>query len=607
MEKTIKLRSEVQKQDTWATEDIFATDALWQEEFEAVSAMVPQYESFKGKLAESADELVKCLVFDDEISMRLERLYCYASLKADQDTAEGFYQEMEQKAMTLYVKSGSASAYISVEILELGEEKVEAYLKEDARLAKYRRVLEVIMRKKDHTLSAEMEGLLADSYQVTDAASNIFRMFNNADIKFPSIRNKDGEELPVTHGTYISYMESPDRELRKAAYESVYNTFTGFRNTLAAAFQANVKQSDFYAKARHYDSDRALYLDNNHIPEKVYDNLIEAVHAKLPAMYRYVALRKKLLGLDSLHMYDVYAPLVEDVQKTYDFEEAKALVEKGLEPMGEFYLNILREGFHNRWIDVYENKGKRSGAYSSGVFGTHPFVLLNYTETLNDVSTLAHEMGHAIHSYLSNANQPYCTADYKIFVAEVASTCNEALLNHYLLENTEDPKERAYIINNYLDMFKGTLFRQTMFAEFEYKAHKMSQEGQTLTADALCKLYHELNELYFGPDMEVDNLIDMEWARIPHFYTPFYVYQYATGFSAAIALSERILKEGAPAIEDYLSFLKGGGSKDPIDLLRMAGVDMEQPEPVIAALDLFDKLIGEFELAQSQAGTMKQA
>jgi oligoendopeptidase F len=440
-----------------------------------------------------------------------------------------------------------------------------------------------------------MEGLLADAGEIAEAPDNIFSMFNNADIKFPEIADESGEMVRITHGRYGQLLESADRRVRREAFEGVYATYKSYRNTLAAAFSSNVKQEAFFAKARKYNSTLEKALNAGNIPVEVYTNLVAAVHENMGLMHRYVSLRKKLLGVDELHMYDLYTPLIADVKMEIPFEEARKVVTKGLEPLGEEYAKILTEGFNHRWIDIYENENKRSGAYSWGAYGTHPFVLLNYNDTLNNVFTLAHEMGHAIHSYHSDREQPYVYAGYKIFVAEVASTCNEALLIDYMLKNTEDKKEKAYLINHFLEKFKGTLFRQTMFAEFEMITHKMVEEGESLTAEALCKVYHDLNVEYFGEDIVIDPEIDMEWSRIPHFYNAFYVYQYATGYSAAIALSRRILSKGPEAITDYIRFLSSGGSNHPIELLKAAGVDMSTKEPVNQALKMFEELLNQMD------------
>ena len=452
-----------------------------------------------------------------------------------------------------------------------------------------------MLRGQEHTLDAEKEELLAAAGDMAEAPDDIFSVLMNADMKYPDIVLEDGTHLPLTNSTYISYMESPDRAVREGAFKTLYGQIASLKNTFAAIYRGNLKQAKFYAQSRKYSSARAMYLADSNVPESVYDNLLSAVHEALPMMYRYVAVRKKVLGVDKLHMYDVYTPIVAAQNQTYEFEQAKQMVLEALKPMGEDYLSHAREGLENRWIDIYPNKGKKGGAYSWGCYDSQPFILLNYTKNLDSVFTLIHEMGHSIHSYYSRTAQDYAYSDYKIFVAEVASTCNECLLMHDLLEKTTDKEQRKYLLNHYLDSFKGTLFRQTMFAEFEKTAHDYCAQGKPLTAEALSQMYLELNQKYFGPDMEKDEEIAYEWMRIPHFYTPFYVYQYATGYSAAVALSAKILKEGKPAVDAYMSFLKGGESKDPIDLLKMAGVDMTTEKPVADALTLFGELVAELE------------
>ena len=593
--KKLQKRNEVDKKFTWAMEDLYASDDLWQQEYEKIKEMLPRALEYQGRLSKSAELLYGFLQLSDEISKRLERVYVYAGQKYHEDTGNPTYQDLSNKANALSVQVSSALSFATPEILAIPEETLSRFLQEQEELRVYDFYLKDILRLKPHILSGEMEELLADAGEMADAPSNIFSMFNNADIKFPEIKDENGEEVQITHGRYIRLLESTDRRVRQEAFQGFYAAYRSFKNTLAASFSSNVKQEVFFAKARKYPSTLAMALDGGNIPVEVYTNLIAAVHDHMDLMYRYVELRKKLLGIKELHMYDLYTPLVTDVHMEVPFEEAKKIVAKGLEPLGEEYHGILEEGFHNRWIDVYENENKRSGAYSWGAYGTHPYVLLNYNNTLDNVFTLAHEMGHAIHSYYSDHVQPYIYAGYKIFVAEVASTCNEALLIDYMLKNTEDKKEKAYLINHFLDKFKGTLFRQTMFAEFEMITHRMVEEGESLTAENLCKIYHDLNVLYFGKNVIIDPEIDMEWARIPHFYTAFYVYQYATGYSAAIALSRRILKEGKPAVEDYVHFLSGGSSDYPIELLKGAGVDMSTKEPVNQALSLFSELLDQME------------
>lgn len=595
MAKKLPLRSELKIEETWDLTPLFPSDEAWEKEWQALNEELSIYKNYEGHLKDSAEILWECLQKDDELCIRLERIYSYAHQKQDQDTGNAKYQEFYGKAYELYTKMLAVSSFITVEITNMGKELLEQRMKEKEELSYYRRNFELILRQADHTLSQPEETLLARSHSFASGASDIFKMFNNADLKFNNAIDKDGKEHALTHGSYVRLLETADRTLRKSAYESLYTAYGQFRNTLAAMFEARLKQNAFYGQVRGYQSPVEYALYCNEIPTKVYDQLIEAVHEGLPAMYQYVSLRKKVLGVEHLKMYDVYTPLVPEFTKNYTFEEAKELALKALAPMGEEYLALLQEGFDNRWIDVYENEGKRSGAYSTGCYGTHPYVLLNYNNSLNDVFTLVHEMGHSLHTWYSNHNQPYPYADYKIFVAEVASTCNETLLSKYLLEHAKSKEEKAFIINNFLDSVKGTIFRQTMFAEFEKITHEKVWAGETLTADKLCEIYHGLNELYFGPDMEVDEYIDMEWARIPHFYTPFYVYQYATGLSAAIALSERILRLGDEGVEDYKKFLKGGSSKTPIDLLKLAGVDMTTKEPVLDAMKSFKNFVTELE------------
>ena len=590
----MKKRSEADISYTWKLEDMMPDNQTWEALFEKTAAQVKRYGDFKDTLAESAETLYRCLKFDDEISLDIERLYVYARMRSDEDTAEQSYQDMFGRAQSLSFEAAERSSFIVPEILEMDPSLLASYMESENGIGLYRRLMERILGKREHTLSGPMEELLAQSYDATQGASQIFNMFNNADVKFPSITGEHGQEVPITHGNYISLMEHKDRRIRRDAFLGLYSVYRQFRNTLAAAFSANVKQAVFYAKARNYASSRQHSLAENEVPELVYDNLVAAVRKNLPLLHRYVRVRKETLGLDDIHMYDLYVPMVAEFDRTYTYEEAKAIVTEGLAPLGEEYGKILREGFENRWVDVYENEGKRSGAYSWGVYGSHPYVLMNFHGTLNDVFTLAHEMGHSIHSYYSDAAQPYVYAGYKIFVAEVASTCNEALLIRHLLNRTEETQEKRYLINHFLESFRGTLFRQTMFAEFEAAAHSKAQEGETLTASALGELYHRLNKDYFGPEMVVDPEIDYEWERIPHFYTPFYVYQYATGFSAAVAISRRILSGDETALAGYKKFLQGGCSLPPIDLLKLCGVDMSTTKPVDEALKVFGELLEEF-------------
>ena len=588
-------RIEQKVEDTWCLEDMFESDDFWEEEFGRLQRMIFQYEDFEGTLGESADSLLEYLKFNDETNLLMERLYVYANMRYHQDMANSMYQEFAARAQKLMVEISGASAFAEPEILEITTEKINIFFNENPELETYKRYISEILRGKNHTLDKNTETILAKSRQMANAAENIFSMYNGADIKFPSITTEEGEEIEITHGNFVPLLESTDREVRKAAFEGVYETYGKMRNTLAATFAANLDQANFYAQVRNFSSAREMYLYGSNIPESVYDNLIETVHKNMDKMHKYVSLRKKILDVSELHMYDLYTPIAKAPDTKYSFEAAKDIVLEGLAPMGEEYIKVLEEGFDNRWIDVYENEGKRSGAYSWGAYGTHPYVLMNYHGTLDHVFTLAHEMGHAIHSYYSDANQPYVNAGYKIFVAEVASTCNESLLIQHLLKITEDEEEKAYLINHFLEQFKGTLYRQTMFAEFEKIAHSMVQNGEGVTADRLCGIYYNLNKEYFGDDIVIDKEIELEWARIPHFYNPFYVYQYATGLSAAIALSKRILEEGKPAVEDYMKFLTGGSSQDPIELLKIAGVDMTSSEPIETALELFGNLLEELQ------------
>lgn len=591
----LKRREEVRKEDTWAIEDLYQDDKAWEEDYQRLSERIPKLLEFKGRLGDGAEVLLSMQKLWDELNMLAEKVYVYAGQKMHENTENGVYQNLSNRAQSLLVKLSEAGAYIEPEILELPDGMIEKFLEENKELLVYRQYFENMIRQKEHVLDEAREALLAAVGELSEGPKDIFTMFNNADLRFPVIKGEDGEDVEVTHGRYVTLLQSQDREVRKAAFEALYGMYGKYRNTLAATYRANVKQAVFFAKTRKYGSDLEAALSGSHIPVTVYENLIEVVHAFLPQMYRYVELRRKMLKVSELHMYDLYVPIVQSAEQKIPFEQAKKMVLAGLKPMGEEYRKLLEEGFSSRWIDIYENQGKRSGAYSWGAYGTHPYVLLNYQENLNNVFTLAHEMGHALHSWYSDATQPYVYAGYKIFVAEVASTCNEALLIHHLLEETKEPKERAYLINYFLEQFRTTLFRQTMFAEFEKITHGMQENGETLTADRLCKVYYDLNREYFGENICIDKEIELEWARIPHFYTPFYVYQYATGFSAAIALSKKILEEGERAVEDYKKFLRGGSSMYPLELLRVAGVDMEQKKPVEDALQVFVQYLDEME------------
>ena len=592
--KEIRQRDEIPAEDKWAIEDLYETDAAWEQELATVAADQEHLSSFAGHLGDSPEQLLSYLQSVEQVNIKGERLANYCMRKSDEDTRIAKYQAMVGNFMNVYVGLSAATSFETPEILSISDEKLDSFFAAEPALERYHRYLRDIRRRGEHILSPAEEKLLAAAGEMANAPDNIYGMLTDADMKFPDAVDGEGKKHPLTQGTFVSCQESTDRVLRRSAYENMYHTLGNFRNATAAILNAQGKQLKFFADARKYPSTLDAALDATNVPPSVYLNLIEAVHQNMDKMHRYVTLRKKLLGVAELHFYDVYAPLVPDVGKKIPFAEAKQTVYDALAPLGEDYRKILKEGFENRWIDVYQNEGKRSGAYSAGA-EVHPYVLLNYTGTLDSQFTLAHEMGHALHSYYSNKNQNPIDADYVIFVAEVASTCNEALLMEYLLGKTTDKKERAYLINHFLEQFKGTLYRQTMFAEFELNIGRMIQQGQTLTAEALCAEYRRLNELYFGPDMVVDDEIAIEWARIPHFYYNYYVFQYATGYSAAIALSRRILREGEPAVKDYLGFLSGGCSKDPIALLKGAGVDMTSPEPVNQALQLFGELLDEMD------------
>ena len=589
-EKKIITRQEQRVEDTWKMEDIFATEEQFQDEVKQLEEMTKEFASYEGTLSESAVHAAKVLDLYSRMSHTFERLYVYSAQKSHEDMADAKYQKLEGEMQILGVQLGQVSAWLDPEILALPEELLQQYLA-DEHMKPYVRFIEQITRRKEHILDGKTEALMTRISELGQAPSNIFAMFNNADIRFPQIKDGEGNEHELTIGRYISYMESSDRELRKNAFETLYSVYRQFSNTLGATYYANLKQADFFAKERNYKNAMEKALDASAIPVSVYENLVQTLHEALPVMYKYVRARKELLGVDELHMYDNYVALVEKPEKTYSFEEAKEIVLEGMAPLGEDYQNLLKEAFADRWIDVYENQGKRTGAYSWGAYGTHPYVLLNYHGTLDNVFTLAHEMGHALHSWHSDHAQSYLNAGYKIFVAEVASTCNEALLIHDLMNKTDDPTEKRYLINHFLDQFKGTMFRQTMFAEFEMITHGIVEKGGMLTADQLCEIYLNLNKKYFGEDMICDQEIAYEWERIPHFYTPFYVYQYATGFAAAIAISSKILAGEEGIVEKYKKFLSGGCSMDPIDLLKICDVDMSSPEPVKEALKVFEEYV----------------
>ncbi|TCO63866.1 oligoendopeptidase F [Caldanaerobacter subterraneus] len=590
----LRERSEIDERYKWRLEDIYENEELWEEDYRKVKELLKEIVKFKGKIKTSKD-LLEVLKLNDQIGMTASKIFAYARMRRDEDNTNSKYQALSDKAMRLNIEVMSATSFIVPEILSIETENLRNMIEELEELKIYKQYIEDLIRYKPHVLSPEEEKILAEAETLAESVSTIYSMLNHADLRFPTIKDENGNEVELTHGNFISFMQSKDRNVRKAAFEALYDTYKKFINTFASTLAGSVKKDIFYAKARRYNSSLEASLFEDNVSVEVYNNLIETVHSRLDVLHRYVRLKKKLLKLDELHMYDLYVPLMQEYDKEFTYEEAIELVLEGLKPLGEEYIDLLKKGFESRWVDVYENRGKTSGAYSWGAYGTHPYVLLNFQGKLNDVFTIAHEMGHSLHTYYSNVTQPYVYAGYKIFVAEVASTCNEAILMDYLLKNSKDEKERLYVLNHFLEEFRGTVFRQVMFAEFEKLIHEMAERGEPLTAEVLNEKYYELNKLYYGDDIVVDEKISYEWARIPHFYRNFYVYKYATGFSAAIAISQMILNEGEKAVERYKEFLKSGSSDYPLNLLKRAGVDLTTPKPVNDALDVFEKLLDEFE------------
>ncbi|MEJ6951679.1 oligoendopeptidase F [Natronospora cellulosivora (SeqCode)] len=595
MAKELPSRNEVDDQHKWNLESIYKSDEEWEKDFNKVKEMLKEVENYKSQLVSSSEKLYEGIELILKIEELVSRLYAYSHMRHDEDTGNQTYQGINNRAQSLYNEVNSAISFMVPEIVSLSKEDMEKYLEEKEELQLYRHLLENIMRKKDHFLSAQEEKLLAMAGDLAQGPGNIFGILNNADLTFPTIEDGEGEEVRITHGRYIEYMQNKDRRVREDAFKALYSKYDEFENTFASTLNTSVKSHIFYARARNYNSALEAALDNDNVPVDVYNNLISTVRDNIDAMYQYVSIRKKALELDNLHMYDVYVPLVKNLDLKIPYSEAKETVLKGVAPLGEEYSSIMQKGYDSGWIDVYENKGKRSGAYSSGTYGVHPYVLLNHTDNLDSMFTLAHEMGHALHTYYSNENQPFVYADYKIFVAEVASTLNEILLLHYLLENTDDELKKKYLINHYLEQFRGTVFRQTMFAEFEKIIHEEAEKGTPLTAECLKEIYRQLNIDYFGSDIKIDDQIDLEWARIPHFYYNFYVYKYATGFSAATTLANKILDEGEGAVKRYIDFLKSGDSDYPLNVLKTAGVDMTSPDPIKAAIDTFKDFLSKFE------------
>lgn len=586
-------RTETNKEHQWKLEDIYVSPNAWEDDFKKVKKGLEEIKKFQGTLNDK-EALQACFKLDDELSIILEKLYVYAHMKHHEDTAVAEYQALSEKAKRLGVEAGEATSYITPEILSLPEETLKSWIA-DEDLEIYHRTLEEMLRQKPHVLNKSEEAIMAQVGNISQAAGTIFGMLNNADLRFPKVKDEDGNEQELTHGSYIQFLQSPNREVRQGAFQAMYDTYKKQKNTLSATLNANISKNLFYSRIRKYPSAMEMSLNSDNIPKEVYTNLVDTIHDSLPLLHRYMKLRKQLLGVDQLHMYDLFAPLVEEADMEIGFDKAKETIKESLKPLGEDYQNILQEGYDNGWIDVYENEGKRSGAYSWGPYSVHPYVLLNHKDNLNSMFTLSHEMGHAIHSYLSDQNHPYRNAQYTIFLAEVASTLNEALLMDHLLDHTENPQQKLYLLSYYADQFRTTVFRQTMFAEFEKITHELAESGESLTPEVFSKIYYDLNLKYHGDDMVVDPDIEIEWARIPHFYSSFYVYKYATGFAAATSFAKQIMDEGQPAVDRYLGFLKSGGSDFSIDILKRAGVDMSSPEPIQQAMSVFEDILTQME------------
>jgi len=592
---TLTKRSDIAKEFTWDLESIYPNNDAWENSFKKIEQRLPELEALKGTLAQSGQALLKVLQTRDELFEELETLFVYASMRKDENTTNSVYQGMFDRAMQLFVRASTAISYIEPEILALPQATLDTFVKETPGLGLYRQQLDDMNRNRPHVRSAEVEAVLAAAGEISEVPDSIFSMIDNADLKLPQMQNEKGEEVQLTKGNYLVYIRSTDRRVRKEAFEGMHETFLKQRNTIAATLGGQVKGNIFYARQRGFGSSRERALARYNIPVSVYDNLVETVSEHIPLLNRYMKLRKRVLQLDELHMYDLYVPIVKETADEISYAEASETVIAALAPLGENYTSILQQAFKDRWIDVYETPGKRGGAYSGGGYKTRPFILLNYQNKRDSMYTLAHELGHSMHSYFSRSHQPFQYGDYTIFVAEVASTLNEGLLTEYLLRNTDDPTIRLGLLNHSLEGLRGTLFRQTMFAEYEQQIHSQAEHGQPLTADSLSAMYRAMNEKFYGGEAFIDELIDIEWARIPHFYYNFYVYQYATGISAASALVQQILQEGQPAVQRYLTFLSSGSSDYSIELLKKAGVDMTSPEPVRQALQLFDSHLTQME------------
>lgn len=594
--KDLKKRDQIDSKYKWNIEAMIPDESVIDSRLKQISEDAAGYtEKFAGNLTSSGETLLDALKTRDDIWQRLEKIFVYARMRRDENNAENRYQAMSDRCQSVIAAVSAAMSFFTPELLSAPEEKILGYLDTTDGLEVYSFLIKDTLRQKAHVLSAAEENILAQMSEVTGATNDIFTMLNNADIKFAEITDEDGDKVRVTHGNYIRFMESHNRQVREDAYNVMYDSYKGLINTIASAYNYNTKNDVVSSRIRKYPSARAAALSGDNIPGEVYDNLVSAVNRNLPSMHRYVELRKKMLGVDKLHMYDMYVPLIEIPDRKVSYEEGLDIMRRALEPLGSEYIEKMDQGISEGWIDVYENEGKTSGAYSFGSYDSYPYILLNYTDTLKDVFTIIHEMGHSMHSRYTRDSQPYIYGSHSIFTAEVASTVNESLLMQYLLNNAEDTEMRKYLLNLHIEEFRTTLFRQTMFAEFEDMTHKAIEDGQVLTADWMCSIYDELNARYYGPAVEKDDTIKYEWARIPHFYNAFYVYKYATGYSAATAISGKILKEGKPAAGRYIDFLKTGESDYPIELLRIAGIDMSTPEPVEKAMDTFNSLLDEFE------------
>ena len=595
MAKELPKRSEVKIEDTWNLADMYANTDEWEKAVSDINGKIEEIKKFEGHVGENGESLKNVLDLFMDIIKNLYLVYNYAERLWDEDQANQQHHAMSSRMVTLNAVLAEATSFITPEILEISDDNLEKFFKETEGLELYREYIREIDRVKKHQLSKELEKVMAMTSQMRGTPEEVREIFDNAELVFPEIEDENGEKTRLTHGRYIRFMESSDRRVRKDAYEAMYNTYKSFENTYAAIYNGQCVQQNFVAKMRKYENTLEAAVDSNNVPSAVYRNLIESVNNNLDKLHRYVALRKRIMGLDELRMYDVYTPIVPGIAKEYTYEQAKEMTLEALKPMGEEYLARVRRAYAERWIDVYENQGKRSGAYSAGSFGCHPYMLMNFSGNLDSVFTLIHEMGHSMHTMYSCENQPFVYSDYVIFAAEVASTVNEVLLLKYLLKTTEDKNEKIYLLNHFLDMFKGTMFRQTQFAEFELRSNEIIENGGNLTAENLYELYKEINTKYYGPDMAEDELIGYEWSRIPHFYYNYYVYQYATSFSAAVAIADDILKQGESAVERYKKFLSGGCSKPPVELLVGVGVDMTSTEPFDKAAAVMSDVLDEIE------------